>query len=265
MVSFGRRMTLLCFIIAFSATLIGSLTGLGGGVIIKPAMDLFTGNSISLAQISILSSVTVFSMSVYSTIKGLRNKVVLPMAQMMPLGISAGFGGYAGERLFRQVSAYFGENVCRNVQAFALLALITGVLILYCLKERIHPLALRNIVRICGIGFILGCISSFLGIGGGPINVIMLSLLLSFDDKQCVFGSLFVIIFAQLIKILSVVTAGNFSVPSASILLLMVTGGIFGGVVGSHFALKVSPKTVRSAFKTAMIGIIILNAIILLR
>ena len=32
--------SIICFVVAFGATLVGSLSGLGGGVIIKPALDV---------------------------------------------------------------------------------------------------------------------------------------------------------------------------------------------------------------------------------
>ncbi|WP_062320313.1 hypothetical protein [Halolactibacillus sp. JCM 19043] len=60
-------MAVLYFLVALVATLLGSLAGLGGGVIIKPILDLL--GDFDLATISILSSVTVLSMAVVSMFK----------------------------------------------------------------------------------------------------------------------------------------------------------------------------------------------------
>ena len=60
-------MRFLYIIIAFVATLVGSLTGLGGGVIIKPVMDMVS--DFPVETIGIISSITVFSMSLVSVYK----------------------------------------------------------------------------------------------------------------------------------------------------------------------------------------------------
>lgn len=58
---------ILYVVVVFLVTIIGSITGLGGGVIIKPLFDLI---SLDTAQvISIYSSIAVFTMSVVNVIK----------------------------------------------------------------------------------------------------------------------------------------------------------------------------------------------------
>ena len=51
--------------VVFLATLLGSFVGLGGGVIIKPVLDVI--NAHSLTEISFFSSCAVFAMSITST------------------------------------------------------------------------------------------------------------------------------------------------------------------------------------------------------
>ncbi|MEG2119590.1 MAG: sulfite exporter TauE/SafE family protein, partial [Pseudoflavonifractor sp.] len=55
---------LLYFLIAIGATTAGSMTGMGGGVIIKPLLDLLHGFDVE--TIGVLSAITVFAMSVVS-------------------------------------------------------------------------------------------------------------------------------------------------------------------------------------------------------
>ena len=64
----------LYFLIAIGATTVGSLTGMGGGVIIKPVMDVM--GAYDAATIGVLSSITVFSMSVVSIGKQMLAKTV---------------------------------------------------------------------------------------------------------------------------------------------------------------------------------------------
>ena len=57
----------LYLLIAIPATTIGALTGMGGGVNMKPVMDMLA--QYDVASISMLSSITVFTMSVVSLAK----------------------------------------------------------------------------------------------------------------------------------------------------------------------------------------------------
>ena len=59
-------MTLLFLIVSFAASIIGSICGIGGGVLMKPLLDSF--QVMSVASISSLSGYTVLTMSVISVI-----------------------------------------------------------------------------------------------------------------------------------------------------------------------------------------------------
>ena len=65
-------MFILYLLIALLATFIGSMTGMGGGIIMKPIMDALS--HFDSASINILSSVTVFAMSLVSVIKRFTGK-----------------------------------------------------------------------------------------------------------------------------------------------------------------------------------------------
>lgn len=57
-------MTAVYFLIALLATTAGAMTGMGGGVIIKPLLDLL--GDYDAATIGVLSALTVFVMSLVS-------------------------------------------------------------------------------------------------------------------------------------------------------------------------------------------------------
>ena len=61
--------SLLFGIVSFGASIIGAICGIGGGVIIKPVLDVFGWASVS--TISFLSGCTVLSMSCYNVVKGM--------------------------------------------------------------------------------------------------------------------------------------------------------------------------------------------------
>lgn len=176
--------SIICFVVAFGATLVGSLSGLGGGVIIKPALDVMAASQLTLAEISALSSVTVFSMAALSTCKGIQRGIPLNLNLLLPLALSSGIGGILGNHAFTKAMRQFGESLCRNIQSVTLFLLMAMILILYLADKRCRPLHLTGKKKIAAAGLFLGALSSFLGIGGGPVNVVALKLLFSFNERE---------------------------------------------------------------------------------
>lgn len=78
---------------------------------------------------------------------------------------------------------------------------------------------------------LLGIISSFLGIGGGPINLVVLGYCFSMDSKTAAVISLYIILFSQLASLLAALISGVPDFPPMA-LALMVAGGIGGGIAG---------------------------------
>ena len=99
-------MELLFFVISFSASIIGVICGIGGGVVIKPVLD--ASGVLSVSAISFLSGCTVLSMSCYSVLKSKLNKEsVIDMSISTFLGIGAIVGGIVGKQAFQAVKAMF--------------------------------------------------------------------------------------------------------------------------------------------------------------
>lgn len=249
--------SIICFIVAFGATLVGSLSGLGGGVIIKPALDVMAASQLTLAEISALSSVTVFSMAALSTCKGIQRGIPLNLNLLLPLALSSGIGGILGNHAFTKAMKQFGESLCRNVQSVTLFLLMAMILILYLADKRCRPLHLTGKKKIAAAGLFLGALSSFLGIGGGPVNVVALKLLFSFNEREQVFGSLFIILFAQASKLLALLFRG-LPFSSAALPLLMAAGGILGGNAGSSLAIRLPEKAIRKVFAAAVLLVILI-------
>ncbi len=89
--------------ISFLASIIGGICGIGGGIIIKPALDL--SGLASIATISFLSSCTVLSMSAYNVCKSLSEKSgAIDTKSGTPLAIGAALGGVGGGIVGKAVS-----------------------------------------------------------------------------------------------------------------------------------------------------------------
>ncbi|MEG0398391.1 MAG: TSUP family transporter, partial [Cetobacterium sp.] len=82
-------------IIVLIATTIGSIAGIGGGVIIKPAFD--TLGIHNPTTISFYSSIAVFTMALISILKLLKTGVVLKKEIILPISFGSIIGGILGE------------------------------------------------------------------------------------------------------------------------------------------------------------------------
>lgn len=251
-------MELLFYTISFCASVVGAICGIGGGVIIKPALDSF--GALSVSAISFLSGCTILSMSCYSVVKAkLKKESIIDMSISTYLGIGAIIGGIAGKQMFQVVKAPFeNANMVGAVQAAVLAAVTFGTLIYTIFKKSIHTLKLTNKAVCIAIGLALGIMSSFLGIGGGPINLVVLYFFFSMETKVAAQNSLYIIFLSQLSSLL--VTILTHTVPAVSPILLvgMVLCGIGGNAAGRKINAKIRSKVVDKLFVGLMCVIIVI-------
>lgn len=251
--------SLLYLLVSFLASIIGAICGIGGGVIIKPVLDLCSLASVS--TISFLSGCTVLSMSLYSVGKNLTSgESCVDMKTGTPLALGGAVGGIIGKQMFSAVKAMFANpNTVGAVQAACLALLTVGTLIYTIYKKRIKTKHITSLPICVFIGLALGILSSFLGIGGGPFNLVILFYFFSMDTKTAAQNSLYIILFSQVTSLLT--TLINRSVPEFEWLALvfMVVGGIGGGMVGRKLNKKLDNAAVDKLFIGLMAVIICIS------
>lgn len=236
-------MELICFFVSFLSSTVGAICGIGGGVVIKPVLDFVQMGSAGM--INFLSGCTVLSMSLYSVGKAMLNRDgKVNLAIGTPLALGATLGGVAGKKLFAMVNAFFPNGAMVGGVQAAILALITvGTLLYTVAKSKITTRQFRAKVFCVAVGVLLGIISSFLGIGGGPINLVVLGYCFSMDSKTAAVISLYIILFSQLASLLAALISGVPGFPPMA-LALMVAGGIGGGIAGRALNRKMDNQAV---------------------
>ncbi len=249
----------LYFLIAIGATTVGSLTGMGGGVIIKPLMDLLGGFDVE--TIGVLSSVTVFAMSVVSVGKQMAQKTKIDFAMAIPLALGSVGGGLLGQWLLQLIVGSAPKNLVTVVQNGVLAVLILAVFLYMRNKSHIRSLSLHGLVPSVLVGVFLGVCSSFLGIGGGPINVALIIYLFGYDTKSATVCSIVTILFSQISKLSSVALTTGFAVYDLSILPVMVVGAIAGGFIGASLNKKLQEQTVDKAFNAVQLLVLALSIV----
>ena len=251
--------SLLFFAVSFLASIVGAICGIGGGVIIKPVLDLFGWASVS--TISFLSGCTVLAMSFYSVGRSMAaGEKTIDLHTGTPLAIGAALGGVVGKQLFTALrNAAPDPDMVGGVQAVCL-ALITLMTLVYTLKKaRIKTKTIDSTALCLVIGLVLGIMSSFLGIGGGPINLVLLFYFFSMDTKTAAANSLYIILFSQITSLLA--TLVTHTVPDFTLhtLALMVLGGIGGGMAGRRINKHLDERAVDKLFAALMAVIIAIS------
>ncbi len=248
--------SLIFFAVSLFASLIGALCGIGGGVIIKPVLDLLALES--AAAISFLSGCTVLAMSCYSVLHAFfTGSGSVDTRRGTPLALGAALGGLAGNRLFAAVQALAaGPETVGAVQSLCLAAVTAGALVCTLLRCRVRLRCGITWALCAAVGLFLGMISSFLGIGGGPINLAVLYLLFGMNAKAAVANSLYIILFGQAANLAASLLTGSVPPFRWETLCLMAAGGIGGGVIGRMLDRRLSGRSIEVLYLVLMVVLI---------
>lgn len=246
-------MYLICMLIAFGACVLGKICGMGGGVIIKPVLDAL--GVASVVSINFLSGCTVIGMSLWSVGKSyVKKDSQIDLKVSTPLAIGAAIGGILGKSAYSAVAGLFSSpETAGGVQAMLLLAATFGTLLYTIHKERITMLHVRSVWACLLIGFGLGMLGSFLGIGGGPFNMAVLYFFFAMSTKTAAQNSLYVILISQTTGMVKTIVSGNLPEIIPLLLVGMVVFGVLGSEIGGRLNKRLSEKSTTRLFEGAMV------------
>ena len=247
--------------ISFIASVVGAICGIGGGVIIKPVLDA-TG-VLPIPTINFLSGVTVLSMSMVSFYKNQRNGTIsnFNTGLAVILAIGSIVGGLTGKAIYQQLLSTMSDtSSVGSIQSSILLVITIGTLIYTIRKNNITTMNITSRPIIFAVGAGLGFFSAFLGIGGGPINLVVLFFLFSMTAKEAAIYSIFIIMFSQISSLASTVVQHNVPQFQPTMLVSIIIMGIIGGLVGARVNKTIHDRTVERLFISLMSTIIVITA-----
>jgi uncharacterized membrane protein YfcA len=246
------------FIACFAST-IGTISGIGGGIIIKPVLDALSGRGPE--EINFLSGSTVLAMSLVSLLRSRGSGIKLEPKRGTALACGAAIGGAAGKLVFGVSLRFFVRTTMIGIiQSFILIFLALNVLWYLKNKKTIRLQNIHNIFFCVLIGLLLGMVSAFLGIGGGPINIMAISYFLSMDSKTAALHSLYTILLSQAVSFLLILEEGGISRVNPVIVIAMISGGVGGGLIGSRIVKGISNDQVDRLFGVILWLVILLSA-----
>lgn len=247
------------FTVCFLASLLGPLCGIGGGVIIKPVVDAL--GVMSVAAVSFLSSISVLTMALATLLQNAVAKTsTVNVRALLPLALGSAVGGVVGKALFNGMAASFPHaDTIGAVQALVLIALSVLVLVYTLNKSRVHGLHIETAASKVAVGFIAGACWSFLGIGGGPFNLAILTFFFAMESKPAAQASLFIIAFSQSASLVYSLVTG--SVPNVALVALAgaCAAAIVGSVVGRKLVKRMDSTAIDRLYLIALALIIIIS------
>ena len=249
-------MLLLVFFICFITSLLGGLCGIGGGMISKPLLDA-TG-IMSVSAVSFLSGVTVLAMALISLYQKRKTKE-LDQKRSLPLALGAACGGIIGKQLFEYAKQATGaEQLVGLLQSVLLVVLVLATVLYLYNKTKIHTKNIHHQGIALLIGLFLGICSSFLGIGGGPMNLVVLYYFFSMETKQAASNSLLIILLSQTMHLLVSLREGTIPQFEMITLLTMIGAGAIGGFFAAKLQKKLSPQTIDRVFLGLLLLILLI-------
>jgi hypothetical protein len=257
---------IILLLIGLISAVIGSIVGLGGGIIIVPSMALlsryFLDETIT-TTVAVGTSLTVLIFTALtSTITYTRQKRVDFLFALL-LFITSGPAAMLGAIMTETLE---GDGFYLAFGIFMMA--MSGLLVL---RDRMKPLNIAwkrtrtyvdpagqesvygySIVPALLIGAAVGFVSGLFGIGGGSLFVPMMVLLFRFPPHVATATSMFVILLSSLLGSATHWVNGNVHVFS---LIALVPGALLGGWLGALIAGRMSGRALMIALRLTLFAL----------
>lgn len=257
---------LILLLIGLAAGTVGSLMGLGGGIIVVPSLMLLSGylsilNGITPQVVVGTSLLIMIFTGLSATLAYIKQKKVDYTSGLIFL-----IGSIPG--------ALFGVFLNKHIDAgkflifFGIFVLFVSVILM--VRKYLKPLKVsrkgmrRTVINEVGqeveyglipyiaipISFIIGMFSGLFGIGGGTLMVPAMILIFGFPPHIAVATSMFILFFASIASSISHIALGNVNWLYAAAL---VPGAWFGGKLGAYINSKMKSDSLVNLLRIFLI------------
>jgi uncharacterized membrane protein YfcA len=239
------EISIILILIGVGAGAVGSMTGVGGGLLMTPALTFmgFTPAHVASTSLIAVSSTSASSTIEYSKQKRIDYAVALKMAALsIP-------GAIIGALLSNEISI-------ENFKAyFAIILIVTGVYITYknsIIKEKSEELKSASFDFLFYPGsFAAGIISSLFGIGGGIIFVPLMTLVLRMPMHRAGPTSQLTLLISSTAGVLTHVILGH---PDYIHGAYLAIGAFVGGQMGARLSRHIEESILQKLLSIILIG-----------
>lgn len=221
-------------LLGFAAGILGSMIGLGGGIIVVPVLTFLGFPPTAAASNSLFAAL---SNSIASTISYSRQKRI-----EFSLGLKLGLLSIPGTILGAVISTDAAPNIFKILFGFVLIASAVYIFLRKRLETQEKILSKQMILFVIGASFFAGMISSFFGIGGGIIFVPLMVVGMGMVMKKAAPTSQLILLFASLSGVIVHSILGHPDFLQGGLLAI---GSFIGGLVGARLSLGIKERSLQ--------------------
>ena len=236
------------FLLSLMTSTLGSLIGIGGGIILRPILKYHGELSVSA---SALSTFTVFFMALFSTYRYRKDKK-----------INYRVGGYLGIMIFPAsmlgtiAIKFFSERFI----GFAYILTLLFLIVIMRLRKFFIKIVISKFIKFLIIVFI-GCMAGFLGIGGGPFLIPLLLFIFSVDEDKVFGTAVFIVLISSFFSLVQHIFEMNIDYLKAVPLLL---GAYIGSKIGTGLNKKIENSIIIKIYNYVIVGLLLFGIYIII-
>ncbi|NNL58467.1 MAG: sulfite exporter TauE/SafE family protein [Nitrosopumilus sp.] len=217
--------------LGFVAGILGSMIGLGGGIIVVPVLTFMGFPPTAAASNSLFAAL---SNSISSTISYSRQKRI-----EYSLGLKLGLLSVPGTILGAVISTDVTPDIFKILFGFVLIASSIYIFLRKKIETRDKQISKQMLLFVVGASFFAGIISAFFGIGGGIIFVPLMVVGMGMTMKKAAPTSQLILFFASLSGVIVHSLLGHPDFLQSGFLAI---GSFIGGLLGARLSLDVKER-----------------------
>ena len=220
--------------LGFAAGILGSMIGLGGGVIVVPVLTFLGFSPTAAASNSLFAAL---SNAIASTISYSKQKRI-----EYSIGWNLGLLSIPGTILGAIISTDAAPHIFKILFGLVLVASAVYIFLRGRIKSGNTKLSPLMIVFAVGASFFAGIISSFFGIGGGIIFVPLMVVGMGMAMKRAAPTSQMILLFASLSGVITHSLLGHPDFLQAGFLAI---GSFIGGLMGARLSIQIKERNLQ--------------------
>lgn len=218
-------------LLGFAGGILGSMIGLGGGIIVVPVLTFLGFSPTAAASNSLFAAL---SNAVASTISYSRQKRI-----EYSLGLKLGLLSIPGTVLGAVISSDVAPEIFKVLFGLVLIASAAYIFLRRNLESKQKTISKQMMVFAIGASFFAGIISSFFGIGGGIVFVPLMVAGMGMAMKRAAPTSQLILLFASLSGVITHSLLGHPDFTQAGFLAI---GSFVGGLVGARLSIDIKER-----------------------
>jgi len=230
--------------LGFAAGLLGSIIGLGGGIIIVPVLTFFGFSPALAASNSIFA---VFSNAIASSISYAKQRRI-----EYSIGLKLGLLSIPGTVVGAFISSEITPSIFKILFALILISASIYIFSKRKIEQKNYNLSKQIMILAIGASFVAGIISGLFGVGGGIIFVPLMVVAMGLSMKNAAPTSQFILLFASGSALVTHTILGH---PDFYQALLLATGAFVGGLVGARLSLEIKENSLKILISIVMIAV----------